>query len=237
MLEVPHHPFRSLQKAILLSSSHLQWSSLLPSISPIATKNNLSLCVTAPLQIREDHCPLRNIPPASDQGATSLWNCCVPDGAWHPAQLHRPKGGEGSLNTYCKEQLSIHTHMKTGFFFFFHNSMRLLSSVWFEIRHNPHNPPLDPFLQMCSLAGFLPSACVCPVGYCKSTSHMYTFSCHSCSLCKSFWVLVLPRMCPQTLHSLLSSTKVMNEYHNCVALKSLLTQTLQYTESNKKHRK
>lgn len=177
MLEVPHHPSSPLQKTVLLSSPHLQRSSLLPSTSPIATNANLSLCVTAPLQIFEDHChvtltPLWNVPPASDQEATSLWKCCALDGVWHPAQLHRPIGWR-RFTKYILQRTpqSTHTHMKHGFFFF-HKSMRLLSCVWFEIRHNRPNPPLDPFLQMCSLAGFLPSAYVCTVDYCKSTSHM-----------------------------------------------------------------
>lgn len=129
------------------STSSIQFTSenhpvVQPSLAvQLTTSYHVSLCVSAPLQICEDHCLFWSTPPASDQGATSLWKCCVPDEVWHPVQLHRPKAGEGSLNTSCKEQPNLYILIWRLDFFFSHNSMRLLSSVWFEICHNPSNPP------------------------------------------------------------------------------------------------
>lgn len=73
----------------------LQWSSLLPFMSPTATKINLSLCVTVPLQIFKGHCcvtltPLLHGHPLGKR-ATSFWKLSVLDGVQHPAQLHRPR--------------------------------------------------------------------------------------------------------------------------------------------------
>lgn len=141
-------------------------SSLLPIISPTATKDNLSLCVTAPLYRFEDHChvtltPLSNGHPLA-KWATSFWKHGAPDGAQHPPQLQRPKRGEGLLNISCKG----HSNRETAFF---------STAVWhcclvFGLRSI--TTPADTFLQNCSLAGFLPSSCVCTDDYCKSTSHV-----------------------------------------------------------------
>ena len=89
-LQVPHCPFSSLQKDLPVIQPSLQWSSLLPIVSPTATKDNLSLCVTAPLYIFEDHChvtltPLSNGHPLA-KWATSFWKHSAPDGAQHPPQ-------------------------------------------------------------------------------------------------------------------------------------------------------
>lgn len=96
------------------STSSIQFTSenhpvVQPSLAvQLTTSYHVSLCVSAPLQICEDHCLFWSTPTASDQGATSLWKCCVPDEVWHPVQLHRPKAGEGSLNTSCKEQPNLY---------------------------------------------------------------------------------------------------------------------------------
>lgn len=100
------HVRSSTSPVQFMSENH---SVVQPSLAvKLTTSHHVSLCVSAPLWICEDHCPFWSIPPASDQGATSLWKCCVPDEVWHPAQLHRPKGGEGSLNTSCKEQPNLY---------------------------------------------------------------------------------------------------------------------------------
>lgn len=121
MLQIPHCPFSSLQKDLLVVQPSLQWSSLLPIISPTATKDNLSLCVTAPLYIFEDHCrvtltALLNGRPLAKR-ATYFWKHSAPDGTQHPAQLHRPKRGEGLLNMSCKGHSSLYTLVQRLLFF------------------------------------------------------------------------------------------------------------------------
>jgi len=64
---------------------------------------------------------------------------------------------------------SIHSSMKTAF----------STAVWlccFVFGLRSITTPPDPFLPNCSLAGFLPSSCVCPVDYWKSASHICFFT-------------------------------------------------------------